>query len=175
MLPIRPDRQDGQSRREDAREIQIRIDVSRGRGCSGCLWFCLLDRTLFFPDLGTMLMQMDEVMDEAGLPQRTFEPRTGESFFEYKSLAPEIDREEIKREILSATNGYEPYIPIGSKACRFAVHVYRRDQCSIQGTIQWFRGTTRKAVFRSGMELLRLIQDAVAYQREELRAAQERI
>lgn len=171
MTQTSPDWQNKRPQGEDAREILIQIDMSDDRELAGWLYFCFLNKTLYFQDLGTMLLQLDEAMDEVGLPERTFEKRTGACFFPSKSPAHQPTGKETAHERSGAIHGCAPRAA-GSRACLFEIHVYRRDHCSMQGTIQWARPKTQHAAFRSGLELMRLIRDAVSYQRDALRAKQ---
>lgn len=142
----------------------FRLDVypALKNGTWGRLWNIYRSDPIVCENIGLMLLRLDQLCDELDFPMACEQRRT------YASVhsEPEITKPKLRHEV-NAFNPYEPQrigiLPLQDErhCIRFFIHVLFRQNASMQGTVFWANARDKQP-FRSGLELISLIQEVLA-------------
>lgn len=127
-------------------------------GVYGELYNCYLKDSVRFEGVGDMVLKLDDICEWVGTPQRTTDPRfLNEEMKKKYSIASSEHPAVVRNNLVYSTN--EILFKNALKARELLVlYVSYRQNSSLQGSIKG-RLTKGKIInFRSGMELMRMIQ-----------------
>ena len=136
---------------EYAATLYIGIDTLGADIASGRIWSFCYRKPIPFNGLGSLLLILDQMLDEMGTPERWLELRSLQS----------------KRQNLSSvvlTPKTVCYKPTALKNARgdvgtAAIRIYMRQNASLQGEVRFLNGVKAQMQFRSALELLHLLQE----------------
>lgn len=127
------------------------IHRSYGYDCEGEVWHPYQAKPIYFRSLMQAIGAMARLMDELDFPQRATLPR---SFFVKENT--EENRKRVIRKKQIMTNSEDK----SGKKGTFIVQVMYRQGTTWQGQVTWAE-QDKKVYFRSALELVRLIDDAM--------------
>ncbi|MCD7992775.1 MAG: hypothetical protein LUK37_13765 [Clostridia bacterium] len=127
-------------------------------GLYGEMYNCYLKDSVRFCGVGDMVLKLDDICEWVGAPQRTTEPRFLNTEMEKKyriavSQHPEVDRNNLVYSINEI-----PFQNALKAREVLVVYVKYRQNSSLQGSIRGRLTKGEIVSFRSGMELIRMMQ-----------------
>lgn len=127
--------------------IRICVDQVEGNRASGRVFSQRLSAPISFTDLGSLLLQLEELLEEQDFPQafqriRSFTPK-----------APEYPASVLPENAMAARTVAEA---AGEKST-FALNVLTRRNATWQGSVDWLDGG-EPAPFSSDLEFLSLVE-----------------
>ena len=134
--------------------IRVCVDQLQEGRISGRVVSRRLTAPFRFGDIGSLLLQLEEVLDAQNFPQafertRTFRP--GPSSGDHVPAAEDLDHGMTQEEVESAW---------GAEAT-FALFVVTRRNTTWQGFVDWLDGSPRQE-YASVLELIKLVDDHTA-------------
>ena len=133
-------------------DLRICVDSIAYGQISGRVYGQRLEKPLVFADIGDMLLQIDNVLNDQDYP-RAFQRKR--SFgTEQKASAPlpvELSGNFMSKEIVEANHG---------EIATYSVSIITRQNTSWQGIINWLDGNPSRS-FRSALEFIHIINEAI--------------
>jgi len=133
-------------------DLRICIDSIADGQISGRVYGQRLENPLLFADIGSMLLQIDDMLNAQDYP-RAFQRKR--SFSEEQQVtapsSPEISGDFMRKEDVEANQG---------KIATYNINIVTRQNTSWQGAIDWLDGSPPQA-FRSVLELIRIFSDSI--------------
>lgn len=142
--------------------VIICVDRWDNANIAGRIFHRLSPQAVLFQEINELLLEMEKLFDQLGIPQASTENRYFETYQRQGSGADEKKRQ--KREELSPM-AKDTAQQKGKKAT-FVVQVQYRQNATWQGTVVWTEKEETKR-FRSALELLKLMDSAIAPDEEE--------
>ena len=152
--------------------IVVCVDERKGNDCAGKFWQQYEKRSCPFQTIGDLFFQMEDLFNDWNFPQSSNRPRT---------FAEEIGMEEAelagkrttrikrgKRADLSDLHDQK------GKLATFVIQVQYRQNSSWQGQVIWVE-ENRKEHFRSALELMKLMDNALEERMRQKEAAQSSV
>lgn len=126
----------------------------------GELWSFYFRKPRPFKGLDHLLFTMEDLMNEAGQPKAWCETRNWETSNKRSNRSGSEQQTPIKFIKKKRIPAYGPgdLVNVHGKLCTFFVRVYCRQNASMQGML---RNGKETACFRSGLELMKLMQQAL--------------
>ena len=132
-------------------------DIREG-GPQGEIYNCYLRDPVLFEGAGDMVLKLDQICDWIGSPKRTAYPRFLSEEMEARYRAAEQDAPEIEERSMIYGLDRIPFQPALRAREVLIVYVKYRQNASIQGSVRG-RLTRGKVInFRSGLELMRMME-----------------
>ena len=130
------------------------------RNISGQFYHISLENPLPFTGITELMRNMEDVFDQCSYPQAYFSNRSFSAQSEMgksQSFPARRGSQQMDEDILKTARG---------EKATFVVQVQFRQSATWQGTISWTEGKKTRR-FRSALEMLKLIDDALASQTEQ--------
>ena len=131
--------------------LRICIDRVEGECISGRVFSQRLTAPLAFPDLGGLLLQLEELLEKQGFPQSSQHVRS------FTPVASVLSVSALPEHALSA----QAVAEAAGERCTLVLTVLTRRNATWQGYIDWLDGGQREQ-FSSGLEFLSLVEERLS-------------
>lgn len=151
---------------EYAHTMKICVDSFEENLASGMLCNCYFEEHLPFHSLDQMLFALESVMNQTKQPQSDTELRRE------LTERPQRKRQKEKSEPAQAPEKMSPFYSLNEmkesrgRLANFLIRVYARQHSSMQGVLVWLE-TNQQCSFRSELELLLLLKNALSRAQEQ--------